>query len=76
VNSPELTTSENYWDLAQLAAASLVVPTHVPVPGWGEFMEGIGSTIYMEYAQDTISLEEFVRRVESEGNRSLTEAMD
>lgn len=76
LNSPQMTTSENYWDLAQLSANNLVVPTHITVPGWGEFMNGIGSTIYQEYMQESIDIDEFVRRVEEEGNRSITESMN
>lgn len=70
-----LNTEEGYWDMAQLTAQSLIVPTHVAVPGWGEFMNGIGSTIYEEYMQDSLNAEDFKKRVEEEGTRALTEAM-
>lgn len=71
--SPEMNDPATYWDLAQLAAQSLVVPEHAVLPEWSAFFNGIGSTIYNEYFTDMIDTETFVDRVESEGNRVFQE---
>lgn len=72
--APELNTSEDFWDLAQLGAQSLVIPDFVTVPGWGDFQESIGATIYAEYFQGMIDQDEFVERCELEGNMMLEDA--
>lgn len=74
MKSPEMNSSEGGWDIAQLSAQSLIVPEYVTVPGWGDFSESIGKTIYGEYFQGMIDQTEFVNRATMEGNAILESA--
>jgi len=54
---------EHGWDMAYETAMSLVIPDFIATPGWGSFVEGLGRTLYQEYALGQITFEEFERRM-------------
>jgi len=73
INDPSLNTPEYSWDLTQQAVQHNVLPDYVQLPGWGQFSEGVATTLFGQLWAGELTLDEFVTRYESEGTKLLQE---
>lgn len=65
---PQFSNKKYGWKLATDSFKNVIIPNYVNVPGYQEFMDDKGLEIYLRYLGGKISIDQFKKLLESNGN--------